>query len=128
MRILIISLAFWLSTFGCASSGQTDAARVVPVFLYERDVPCEYVVLQPVQAFARVSAPQYKRMRARRLGEAGARVGADAVLIPDSQDEPMRGDVGVAVEVVGGIPQPIDAEFSGLAIRFLQGTCRDTIA
>lgn len=82
---------------GCASAGHAEDEPRVPVFFAEDDVPCAY------DAVGRVTGEVYLDRRVeeqakRVLGEAGARAGADAVLLPD---EEVAKTVGLRVQLVG---------------------------
>ncbi len=123
MGIRIPLAATAMFSLACASSGNGGDLSQVMVYLSSDDVPCEFEVIGQVSGFAAVSSlRQYERERDRILGREGARAGADAVLIPDTQREPGR-DGGLRVTQVGGVPQQTEARFSGQAIRFTSDDC-----
>ena len=112
---------------GCASSGGSgDGPSTVPVFANESEVPCRFEVNERVVAEGTVTIPpdrgEHEREQRRLLGREGARMGADAVLLP-------QGRVAVATAVVA-VPAnqttTIPITFGGDAIRYLPGTCRDS--
>ena len=102
---------------GCASSGGGSGAETVRVYTRAEDIPCQYEVLQTVRASGQiVRAPgAFERAQARALGRAGARVEADAVLVPPPDWSTAR-----RREVTN---EPISVRFVGQAIRFIPGTC-----
>jgi hypothetical protein len=88
-------------------------------------VPCRFEVIERVEAQGTVTVPptpgEQDRERRRLLGREGARVGADAVLLPQG-----RAAVGTAVVAVrANQSRTITVDFVGDAIRLLPGTCRD---
>ena len=111
---------------GCASSGGPgDGPSAVPVYASESEVPCRFEVIERVEAQGMVTVPptpgEQERERSRLLGREGARVGADAVLLPQR-----RTGVGTAVVAVPvNRTATITIDFVGDAIRFLPGACRD---
>ncbi len=116
----------WTVILGaCASSGtSSDGPSTVPVYEVASEVPCRYEVVERVEAAWTMRIPpapgEQDRERARLLGREGARVGADAVLLP--QNPTPVGSTRVAVGP--GQTTTIPVTFVGDAIRFLPGTCR----
>ena len=101
----------------CASSGEPSPPPV-PVFFDAGDVPCAYTVMGQV---AEETAPErdFERLARRVLGRAGARRGADAVLVErggltveriDFADRP-PGDQRITVE--GDLLRYSDASCGG---------------
>ena len=127
MRLRIASAVMMMTLLACASSGTSAGGpSTVPVYAAEAEVPCRFEVIQRVEAEATLSlTPSVRddqdRERRRLLGREGARVGADAVLLPQT-----RNPVGNAVVAVNpNQATTITVDFVGDAIRFLPGTCRD---
>jgi hypothetical protein len=109
---------------GCASVGNSTDTVSVPIYLSSDDVPCDYAVVRTVNGASSIrSLKEYERERAKVLGRAAEQVGADAVLIPESQPEPGRAGVGIPIAMRDGAPQLRVVHFSGLAIRFVDRTC-----
>ncbi len=103
---------------GCASSGGGSGAETVPVYTRADQIPCQYEVLETVRAYGsydfRIHGA-FEMAQARALGRAGARVEADAVLVPPPDWSTAR-----RREVTN---EPIPVTFVGQAIRFIPGTC-----
>jgi hypothetical protein len=125
MSLRVASVAWAMMLAACASSGtSSEGPSTVPVYAVESEVPCRYEVLERVEAEWTMRLPpspgEQDRERRRLLGREGARVGADAVLLPQG-----RNAVGSTVAAVrpGGTTL-IPVTFVGDAIRFLPGTCR----
>jgi len=124
MRVTLAVCALSTLFTACASSGTAGAGAPVSVYLAPSAVPCEFAVMQRVSGYVTVTSTQeYVRERNRVLGQGGARIGADAVLIPGSQREPDRDNVGLQFRALGGVRQPGDFPVSGDAIRFVSTSC-----
>jgi hypothetical protein len=109
-----------LALFGCASGGTGGGERTVAVYLTEDDVPCEYEVMRTVEETCTEIRPtrmgiSLECQRERVLGEAGAGMGADAVIV--AEDEFPK----LLPTVVEG--QPVHRKFEGQAVRYLDPTC-----
>ena len=108
---------------GCASGGGGGGDDTVPVFLTPADVPCEYVVMDTIQERSSVSVPspsqgrESARNRERVLGRAGARLGADAVVVIPFERLPFR------VAVSRGESQMVPVTYEGEAVRYSDPTC-----
>jgi hypothetical protein len=125
-RVASVGLA--LVAMGCASAGAAPGAEEgrepVPVYARESDVPCRFENVQTVRGSASVTSyEEFAREREKVLAREGARVGADAVLLPASEE---RRGVAVTARVgPGGVQRlPTQISFEGQAIRFVEGTCR----
>lgn len=110
--------------WACASTPEDPNVPPVPVYA-EDEAPCQYEVLERVRVrrpSGTTSFEDYQRRLRLSLGQAGARVGADAV-IAELSDE---AGVGVARrrEVSrNALPPPPPPGFPGLAVRFVPDTC-----
>ena len=134
-RVSLAALATF--AFGCASAGGGSDLPPVTVYASTDEVPCEYEVIETVRGSSstRARSPaDYRRIRADVLGQAGADIGADAVIAPEIDEVgtvrrvdgavTVGGD-GRAVQRRGGQPPPPAPllRFSGEAIRFIPDTC-----
>jgi hypothetical protein len=94
------------------------------VYALASEVPCRYEVIRRVEAEWTMRLPpspgEQEREQRRLLGREGARVRADAVLLPQSRTA--IGSTLVAVRAGQTTTMPVT--FVGDAIRFLPGTCR----
>ena len=122
-RVPLAALATF--AFGCASVGGGSELPPVPVYALTDELPCEYEVIETVRGSSsrRSTSPaSYERIRADVLGQAGADIGADAVILPDPNEA-----VGTVRRRVGRGDQlpaaPPLLRFSGEAIRFIPDTC-----
>jgi hypothetical protein len=101
-----------------------DRPTTIPVYLSESDVPCPFEVMQRIEAQGSVPFPSSRadqdRERERVLVRAGARVGADAVLLVPTR---MLGSGVIGIQT-DTMPSTLRLDFVGDAIRFLPGTCR----
>ena len=125
IRVSWIALAAFAAGCASAGTGTAEGPTSVPVYLTAAEVPCRFEVIERVEGQGMAaSLEEYERERSRVLGRAGARVGADAVLIPEGRPEPGRGSVGVQVRgTSAGGRISSTMEFSGDAIRFVDATC-----
>jgi hypothetical protein len=124
MRVIVAMAPLLSFVCGCASAGAGAGDTPVPVYLRTSDVPCAYEAMGRVGGFVMVtSVRQYVAERDRVLGREGARAGADAVLIPATQREPDRDNVGLQFRSVGGVTQTSELRVSGDAIRFVSDGC-----
>ncbi|MBT8403634.1 MAG: hypothetical protein KJP18_07250 [Gemmatimonadetes bacterium] len=119
-RRIVVPIAWFtlaLAVGGCASSGEPEPPPV-PVFFSTDEVPCAYEVMGLVREEVIVERDM-DRVRRSALGRAGARRGADAVLVEGSERfrvermDMARRDVG---------PQRISIE--GDLLRYTDATCR----
>lgn len=123
MRSKLVFLGMAIAVSGCASAG--GRSDLPPVRVYtEEEAPCEYEVMRRVRAQTAstiTSSQAYERARDRALGQEGAKVGADAVIVPSIGE----GTAGRAVrrEVGRRIVPPPMTTFRGEAVRFIPGTC-----
>jgi hypothetical protein len=96
----------------------------VSVYLTAADVPCAYEVVGRVAGTVMAaSLNDYVVARDAFLGRAGAELGADGVLIPEDRPEPGRGRVGLSVQRIGGVSQPMQRPVDGLAVGFVADEC-----
>jgi hypothetical protein len=139
LRVRASALSVGLFLAGCASSGGIPSegapadgapavATSVPVFDSAEDVPCAYEVIRTVRGESDASTggspDRYERERERVLGRAGARIGANAVLVEPVSE--MRGvQRRVVVSAPAGSPPPLppapNLQFEGEALRYLPG-------
>jgi hypothetical protein len=121
MRYLIPTpILLGLLLAGCASAGRHADDRV-PVYRADLDTPCEYEFVASLRVEASVlphKARDYERVRARELGRAGARAGADAVILPDT-----RQSLPFVVENASTTLVPKPFWFEGDAVSWISGTC-----
>jgi hypothetical protein len=108
---------------GCASAGPVaDEEPTVPVYGPNEKTPCEYEAIGPVGAEAWVGLPGargHEEARAQELGRAGARIGADAVILPDT-----RVRLPFSVPGAGEAPTRTLLRFEGQAVTWIEGTCK----
>jgi hypothetical protein len=125
MRTTIVATLVLM--WGCASAGGGGSSLPSgQVYLYERDIPCDFETVGPVRDRISVaSLRDYERLRDQALLRGAERLGADAVLIPEDRPEPGRGRVGLSVRRTGGVNQFSDYDVEGVAIRLLMETCPD---
>ena len=111
---------------GCASGGSgVDERTSVPVYRLDEQTPCEYEAIGPVSAEATIDLRGSRDIpltRSRVLGRAGAEVGADAVILKDSEER----EPTVDTDPRSGDPVPIQIRFrfEGEAVTWIDGTCR----
>jgi hypothetical protein len=115
-RVILLGLFL----VGCASAGPAaDEEPTVPVYGPNEKTPCEYEAIGPVRAEAWVglqNARGYEEARAQELGRVGARIGADAVILPDTRVQlPFS---------VPGAPTRTLLRFEGQAVTWIEGTCK----
>ena len=128
-RVLVAALAAF--AFGCASGGGGSDLPPVQVYAAIDELPCEYEVIQTVSGSssrASSSRSAFERIRADVLGQAGADVGADAVIAAEI-DETVgvrRRGVTTSSGRVRYVDPPPARVYSGEAIRFISDTCRAT--
>ena len=121
-----MATALALVSAACASGGGGTEAPPVPVYT-AADVPCEYEVMRTVRRSPPSrprTAQEFERLQTSLLGQAGANVGADAVVVA-AVDLRQTG-TAVSRQVVPGTPRTSGDrfEFEGEAVRFIPGTCR----
>ena len=97
--------------------------------VYEADdeKPCEYQEMHPISvsvSASEVGGRSQAEARDRELGLAGARVGADAVIVPDLGPEKLPFLVGSRSRAAGVIPPPTQTRFEGMAVRWIPETCK----
>ncbi len=119
MRSNFVGLLIF-ALLGCASGGTSGGEGNVSVYRTVDAVPCDYELIQTVEATCTISNPSRLNMNtecpmARVLGEAGARVGADAVIVAEPEF-PAR----LPFTVEG---RPLELNFEGQAVRYLDPTC-----
>ena len=119
MRNSAIGLMIF-ALLGCASLGTGDGGETVPVYRATYDVPCMYEVMDTVSA-QRTYSSSYTGDDAEAgagalepaLGRAGARAGADAVIVVGQPSATVR------VPGPGQPPQWVEGE----AVRYIDPTC-----
>lgn len=116
MRRLLVGLLL-AATAGCATSGASEGAPVIPVYADPESVPCRFENVQPLSHRMTVivrSGDHYDSIRDRELARLGAEVGADAVVLAEQ-----RPDRPITIN----IETPMTALFEGMAIRYLEDPC-----
>ena len=110
-----------VAVIGCASSGpRVDQDSGVPVFRFGQETPCDYESIGTVIAETTIySGDDYRTVRVRALSDAGARMGADAVILPDP-GLPAR----LPFVVQGQQSAPRQVKFEGEAVQWIEGTCK----
>jgi hypothetical protein len=107
----------------CASGGPgVEEDRSVPVYRADDETPCEYEFIETLRVEASVlphRARDYEEVRARELGRAGAKIGADAVILADT-----RQWVPFRVEDAQNALAPTPFWFEGDAVSWVPGTCK----
>jgi hypothetical protein len=106
---------------GCASPGlRVDEQPRAPVYRFGQETPCDYESIGPITAETTLySGDDYEKTRVKALGEAAARMGADAVILPDPAPS-----VRLPFVVQGQLSPPRQVRFEGEAVRWVAGTCR----
>ena len=112
---------------GCASAGSpADEGPRVPVFDERGETPCEYEVMHSISASAsstRVGDREGGEARDRELGLAGAKIGADAVIVPYQGPKKIPFVVGSR----SGAPAygPAQVKYEGWAVRWIPEPCKE---
>jgi len=125
--LVFLPLALFLA--GCASGGSAGEEQpAVPVYGPDEETPCEYEFLATVTAELSplTSGRMLEEEMIKELGKAGAKSGADAVILPAGPGGGLR--LPFTVERVGGSrnsSMPTQGpEVEGQAVRWIQETCK----
>ena len=120
-----VLFAFFLT--GCASAGSGgEGDPRVPVYRADEETPCEYEFIGTVVAEvpAQVgSGPDFEAEREKKLGEAGAKKGADAVILSEIRLPFAIGSVTTAGQFRAA-PSQEPRRVEGKAVLWIEGTCR----
>lgn len=106
----------------CATSRPAaEENQQVPVYRADEKTPCEYEIIETVRVETSVDpfkARDYEAVRDLELGRAGAKVGADAVILPDT-----RLWLPFSVQAASNPIAATPFSFEGDAVSWIAGTC-----